>query len=77
MKKIFLFAIVSSVALAWGEVVLQRGRNAELPNDAFTAAIDVTPEPTRGGGIPGMVAWFGNGWDYGFRLSQDIGQFHI
>ena len=70
-KKIVIFAtfaVLAACALLGGEVELKRGKHAVLPADAFTAAIDVTPEPTRGGGIPGMVAWFGNGWDYGFRL---------
>ena len=63
-----MYTVLAACALFGGEVELTRGKNAVLPADAFTAAIDVTPEPTRGGGIPGLVAWFGNGWDYGFRL---------
>jgi len=70
MRKRFTltFSLLAAYAIWGGEVELKRGRNAELPNDAFTVALDVTPDPTRADGTPGMVAWFGNGWDYGFRL---------
>ncbi|MBO7688032.1 MAG: right-handed parallel beta-helix repeat-containing protein [Kiritimatiellae bacterium] len=66
--KIFTCAAIAACALFGGEVEWKRGKHAVLPADAFTVAIDVQPEAVRNGGIPGMVAWFGNGWDYGFRL---------
>jgi hypothetical protein len=67
-RRVSLALCLLAFAALGGEVELKRGRNAELPNDAFTVALDITPDPTRVGGVPGMVAWFGNGWDYGFRL---------
>ena len=70
--KIFTYAVFAACVLFGGEVELKRGKHAVLPADAFTVAIDVRPEAVRGGGIPGMVAWFGNGWDYGFRLRMAL-----
>ena len=70
--RIFTCAAIAAFALFGGEVELKRGKHAVLPADAFTVAIDVQPEAVRNGGIPGMVAWFGNGWDYGFRLRMSV-----
>ena len=70
--KIITCAALAACALLGGEVELKRGKHAVLPADAFTVAIDVQPEAVRNGGIAGMVAWFGNGWDYGFRLRMSV-----
>lgn len=74
MKNIVIVtcAAFAACVLFGGEVELKRGKHAVLPADAFTVAIDVRPEAVRGGGIPGMVAWFGNGWNYGFRLRMAL-----
>ncbi len=69
MKTIGCFGVCAFLSLSAGEIDLVKGR-VQLPGNAFTVALTVTPEAQERawGGIWGYVCGTGTGYWDGFRL---------